>query len=357
MWYMGDDAQWIKLPTGVVGRLLARDLPDDELDEWVIAGHVVRFIELFKVSPTQTQLCDVTARGWDRVTSGIERMQRKGWIVARKVPYRRNAAGDYSAKWAYTIPDGSPLVELLRADGAKRRAWLPVPWAVSRSSSLMTVAAYAVLHEQMVIDKAIVTTPSDIARLLGCTRKTARQAMERAGAVLVDAHGRRRVYVMPTWARPGALRVTRLGRELVSLGANGQAQAEQLRRVELLLELAHVDVDRALERVLLSLEAAGVGRLDLPTVTRTLEEMHLQIVARDGSSFNRLCRSFAWRIRGTARAMSAASARRGRKAEVDRVMVALAAAVCSTCEGTRLMELPGREGVYTTCTDCYKPPG
>lgn len=339
---------FVKVPAEMVSRLIDGRVSMVELSDWIICGAIMRMIETRTVSPTMTQLCEMTGTGWRHVAATTERLENAGIIARRKVPYSYGG-GEYSAKWVFSIPQDSPAAGLLM-DSKGPADWRAVPLTVAQDRSITAVAVYLVLAEQMRTDKCITTTPADLARSLHTTSRTARRILEKCGAREVARRGRTRVYVMPgMFDRPQRGPVAagaklddisagvRGGEATIRLEARLQALRQALRR--------HRCDSAALEsRAIAAVAAAGITPTRA-TVVRTLESLHLRVVMNDPNLAGAVARSVAGRVKGLKRSERRRAVGVLASAAVQRV--ADRGFACPECDGEGIIEVS--PDAYAAC--------
>jgi hypothetical protein len=333
---------FVKVHREYATRVAQGTVGDDELDAVILAGFVLRHWEVHGHSPTMSQLCRMSRRGWQRTERGVDWLVRHEWLRVRKQPYKRPAAGDvYAAKWRFDVPAGSPLRQLADPVGefsrtvtppaaatgdttagaavspasrkvspASSRVWIPMVAEAAQARSLTVPGCYLVLHEQMVVDQLIVTTPADMARALRCSAHAAAHAFRANGAVRVLDQGVHSAYVMDTpFQRKVSQASERIrGRTVYYLARDVEAQRTELSRLRSLLTRYGMDPDREERKAIDTLVAVGAVPT-VPQLCALLEAEHMRIVARDGTLWARMVRSFAFRVRGAMRPVRARESR------------------------------------------------
>lgn len=343
---------FIKVPRVVAQRVASGEPVGMIVEDAIVAGMILRAWELRGKSPTLHDLRARLGRSPERIKRSCKRLQDAGWITATKVRFARGSGPwktrEWAKRWQYDIPETSPLRQMERGKVSETRVWVPVPLDVARSKSAETAAAYLVLHEQMTIDKAIVTSTRDLARLLRVSPSTAHEIMQRLGAHIVARQGNRVVYAMDTpLSRRGSRTVLVQGEELTFSG-----DRDRLTDRHRQLRAAIPGADKAERAALEQIHAHGIENPSLNLFLKVLEELNLHHIVRRDTGLRSVSRSWSWRLRGLARSLRVEKRRQRRAGDAKFAAVAshtLKNADCDKCDGTRLVEIALGSDRYAPC--------
>lgn len=349
---------FVKVPRYIVEGLAAGRVDLHEIELALVTGHILRHAHCYDgASPTMRELRELCGISDRKLKGIIARAVERGLVTARKRSFEY-APGQFAAKWVFQLVDGSPVDQLRGDAAALARPWVPVPCYVSRMSPI-SVAAYLLLREQADVDRAIVTTPGDLAKLLKCSRSWAHEIVTALGATRLEFSGVR------VWALPDAQRdrnatgsVTFHSREFRA-PADARAWKLQARLAEAdkVLKRAHVDVETQLRSIEQACQANGIE----PTaafILRCIEVANARTLAVQSDPTARWMRA---RIgnRLTSRARSLAHevelrVRRKQRALQHEALHFAAQTLCIDCEGTGLVLATEHDGTetYRFCGTC-----
>lgn len=341
---------WIKVPMQLVGELGTAADPT-MMDAAIVAGFILRQWELLGYSPTMRTLRDFLGRSNGRVHAAVLTLHRLGWIRARKVKY-----APHKWKWRFEMPVGSPLHELRRGSKAPGIKWRAMPLEVARSRSTLVPTAFLVLSEMVRREGVIVTTPTQLARLLRCSRSTADRTLRALGARRVGRSddgsliytwndGTQLTYAWDSrWGRLRAVDEAacrkwsdRLGAIVDTLDGGRPVDAQGNTDWSVASPIgnpAHAGTDALVSQLVQEHDG------DVRRVVRVLEETHLPKLLRSQATRGKILACFSWRIRQGLRAAPAAVAgakppkRQRAHSHAELIAQAVRTESCRTCDGT-----------------------